>query len=56
MLGQLSVDWERRWAHPLAMVETFVDPRFYQGTALQGQWLVALGRTAGWKRDADDFL
>ena len=24
MLGQLSADWEQRWGHPLALVETFV--------------------------------
>ncbi len=55
MLGQLSADWTRRWGHPLAMVETFVDPRFYQGTAYKVSGWSHLGRTAGWKRDADDF-
>jgi hypothetical protein len=37
------------------MVETFVDPRFYQGTAYKVSGWSDLGRTAGWKRDADDF-
>jgi hypothetical protein len=55
MLQQLSADWEQRWGHPLAMVETFVDPRFYQGTAYKVSGWSHLGRTAGWKRDADDF-
>jgi predicted transposase YbfD/YdcC len=55
MLGQLSSDWEKRWGHPLALVETFVDPRFYQGTAYKVSGWSHLGRTAGWKRDADDF-
>jgi hypothetical protein len=55
MLAQLSQDWERRWGHPLALVETFVDPRFYQGTAYKVSGWCHLGRTAGWKRDADDF-
>lgn len=55
MLSQLSCDWEKRWGHPLAMVETFVDPRFYQGTAYKVSGWSHLGRTAGWKRDADDF-
>ena len=55
MLRQLSGDWEQRWGHPLAMVETFVDPRFYQGTAYKVSGWSHLGRTAGWKRDADDF-
>ena len=55
MLRQLSQDWEKRWRHPLALVETFVDPRFYQGTAYKVSGWSHLGRTAGWKRDADDF-
>ena len=55
MLGQLSQDWEKRWGHPIALVETFVDPRFYQGTAYKVSGWSHLGRTAGWKRDADDF-
>jgi hypothetical protein len=55
MLAQLSGDWEGRWGHPLALVETFVDPRFYQGTAYKVSGWSHLGRTAGWKRDADDF-
>lgn len=55
MLGRLSGDWEGRWGHPLAMVESFVDPRFYRGTAYQVSGWSHLGKTAGWKRDADDF-
>lgn len=55
MLRQLSQDWEQRWGHPLALVETFVDPRFYQGTAYKVSGWSHLGRTAGWKRNADDF-
>ncbi len=55
MLAQLSEDWQRRWGHPLAMVETFVDPRLYQGTAYKVSGWSHLGKTAGWKRDADDF-
>jgi hypothetical protein len=55
MLAQLSQDWEKRWGHPIALVETFVDPRFYQGTAYKVSGWCHLGRTAGWKRDADDF-
>jgi hypothetical protein len=55
MLEGLSADWQARWGHPLALVETFVDPRFYQGTAYKVSGWSHLGRTAGWKRDADDF-
>lgn len=55
MLGQLSQDWQERWGHPLALVETFVDPRYYTGTAYKVSGWCHLGKTAGWKRDADDF-
>ena len=55
MLGRLSQDWQECWDHPIALVETFVDPRCYQGTAYKVSGWSHLGRTAGWKRDADDF-
>lgn len=55
MLGRLSEDWQRRWGHPLAMVETFVDSQLYQGTAYKVSGWTHLGETAGWKRDAADF-
>jgi hypothetical protein len=55
MLERLSQDWEERWGHPIALVETFVDPRFYQGTAYKVSGWCRLGKTAGWTRAAEDF-
>ena len=55
MLGRVSADWLEHWAHPLAMVETFVDPQLFQGTAYKVSGWSHLGKTAGWKRDAADF-
>ncbi len=55
MLKRLSEDWQKRWGHPLALVESFVDPNLYQGTAYKVSGWSHLGKTAGWKRDADDF-
>ena len=55
MLARLSDDWLEHWGHPLAMVETFVDPQLYQGTAYKVSGWSHLGKTAGWKRDAADF-
>ena len=55
MLERLSSDWQKRWGHPLALVETFVDSRYYTGTAYKVSGWCHLGKTAGWKRDADDF-
>lgn len=55
MLARLSEDWQARWGHPLALVETFVDPHLYQGTAYKASGWQRLGLTSGWKRSAEDF-
>jgi len=55
MLERLSRDWDNRWGHPIAMVETFVDPQLFAGTAYKVSGWSQLGHTAGWKRDAADF-
>ena len=55
MLARLSTDWEQHWGHAIALVETFVDPHLYQGTAYKASGWTRLGPTAGWKRSAEDF-
>lgn len=55
MLQRLSADWQEAWKHPLALAETFVDPQLYQGTAYKVSGWSRLGKTAGWKRSAEDF-
>lgn len=55
MLARLSTDWQERWSHPLALVESFVDPQLYQGTAYKVSGWSKLGHTAGWQRSAEDF-
>lgn len=55
MLQRLSDDWMNRWRHPIAFVETFVDPRYFQGTCYKASGWALLGHTAGWKRHASDF-
>ena len=55
MLARLSADWQERWGHPLAAVETFVDPQLYQGTAYKVSGWSQLGETSGFKRSAVDF-
>lgn len=55
MLERLAPDWQQRWGHPLALVESFVDPRYFQGTAYKASGWTRLGPTAGWHREASDF-
>jgi predicted transposase YbfD/YdcC len=52
MLARLSGDWEARWEHPVAVVETFVDPTLFQGTCYKVSGWTKLGRTAGFGRCA----
>jgi hypothetical protein len=55
ILARISLDWQERWGHPLAAVETFVDPQLYQGTAYKVSGWSQLGKTSGFKRSAVDF-
>jgi hypothetical protein len=48
-------DWLARWGHPVALVETFVDPACFRGTTDQGSGWSELGSTAGFGRCAQDF-
>ena len=54
-LDRLSADWCERYGHPLAAVETFVDPQQFQGTVyLAGGWQ-ELGPTRGFGRVSRDY-
>jgi predicted transposase YbfD/YdcC len=52
---RLDADWQEVHGHGVVMVETFVDPEFYQGTCYKaGNW-VELGHTAGYRRRGRDY-
>jgi len=55
VLGRLSADWEQRWNHPVALVETFVDPEQFRGTTYKVSGWSELGPTSGFGRCAPDF-
>jgi hypothetical protein len=47
MAAHISADWEAQYAHPLYLLETFVDPERFRGTCyLAANWQV-LGETTG---------
>jgi len=54
-LDRLSADWQQRYGHPLAMVETFVDPEQFQGTVYRAGGWTELGQTSGWGRTGRDY-
>jgi hypothetical protein len=44
---RLSHDWQRRYGHPVCLVETFVEADRFAGTAYQAAGWLALGQTTG---------
>ena len=54
-LDRVSADWVARYQHPLAAVETFVDPTQFQGTAYKAGGWVELGLTRGCGRVGRDY-
>lgn len=55
LLSRLSDDWQERWGHPVALVETFVDPEYFRGTTYKVSGWSELGPTSGFGRCAPDF-
>lgn len=51
MAAQISDDWQRIYAHPIYMLETFVDPERFHGTCYRAANWVLLGRTTGRGKD-----
>ena len=54
-LARLSADWEARYAHPVMVAETFVDPEQFCGTVYTANGWQELGLTDGWGRCRRDF-
>ena len=55
VLARLSNDWQARYAHPVLVVETFVDPTQFCGTLYRASGWSELGATDGCGRNARDF-
>lgn len=51
----LSEDWMDVYGHPILLVESFVDPRLFRGTAYKASGWKLLGLTDGFGRVAGDF-
>jgi len=51
MTRMLSADWQRTYAHPIHLVETFVDPSRFQGTCYRAANWTFVGNTTGRGKD-----
>lgn len=52
---RLSEDWQARYGHPIALVETFVDPEQFEGTCYRAANWMEIGVTKGFGRSRIDF-
>ena len=54
-LRRLSDDWQEHWAHPVLVVENFVDESQYRGTCYRACGFAVVGLTEGFGRSSRDF-
>jgi len=52
---RLSEDWQKRFGHPLLLLETFVDPQRFQGTVYRAANWSYLGLTRGYRRTRQGY-
>ena len=52
MARQVSGDWERFYAHPIHLLETFVDPERFAGTCYRAANWMVVGKTTGRGKDS----
>jgi hypothetical protein len=50
VLRRLSVDWEKKYGHPILLVETFVERGRFAGTSYKASNWIRLGATTGRSR------
>jgi hypothetical protein len=51
MARRISADWQHLYAHPIYMLETFIDPERFRGTCYRAANWLLLGRTTGRGKD-----
>ena len=54
-LQRLSADWLEQYGHPIALVETYVDPKRFEGTCYRAANWIEIGVTKGFGRSRLDF-
>jgi hypothetical protein len=56
MAAVISADWKRMYAHPIYLLETFVDPARFQGTCYRAANWMVVGLTTGRGKDDQTHL
>jgi hypothetical protein len=52
---RLPLDWLKTFGHPLLLLETFVDPKYFQGTVYKAANWLYVGDTKGFRRTSRGY-
>jgi len=52
---KLPADWQATFGHPIVLLETFVDPRYFHGTVYRAANWVYVGDTRGYRRTREGY-
>ena len=52
---RISTDWQKHFKHPLLMLETYVDPKRFQGTVYKAANWIMLGKTKGYSKKGPKY-
>ena len=55
MARRVARDWERMYAHPIYLLETFVDPERFRGTCYRAANWIVVGQTTGRGKDCQSW-
>ena len=55
MARQVPRDWEQLYAHPIHLLETFIDPERFAGTCYRAANWVVVGKTTGRGKDSNNW-
>ncbi len=55
MAKQVPRDWQRMYAHPIYLLETFVDPERFRGTCYRAANWIVVGQTTGRGKDCPSW-
>lgn len=53
---RLSADWQAAWGHPVVLLETFVDPRRFEGTCYRAAGWTRLGESKGFSKSNRSYV
>lgn len=55
LIKQVAVDWENKYEKEVLLFETFIDPRYYQGTCYKAaNWFLA-GKSKGYRKGKQNY-